>query len=93
MKKTNRRRFLAKGAAVAAVAGAAGTAAAQSKPERKVLWRGEGKPENPLFSPLVTYGNLVFVAGKGYHQEATSRSTPTKCSTTSRKNSNAPGHR
>ena len=69
MNKTNRRRFLTKGAAVGAVAGAAGTAAAQSKPERRVLWRRESKSDNPLFSPLVTYGNLVFVSGKGYHQE------------------------
>ena len=69
MKKTNRRRFLTKGAAVAAVAGVAGTAAAQSKPERKVLWRDDKKPDNPLFSGLVTYGSLVFVAGKGYHKE------------------------
>ena len=53
---------------MAAVAGAAGTAAAQSKSERKVLW-GDRKPDNPLFSGLVTYGSLVFVAGKGYHKE------------------------
>jgi len=70
VKKSNRRRFLTKGAAVAAAAGAAGTAAAQSAPERKVLWSGERVPDNPLFSPLVTYGNLVFVAGKGYHEKA-----------------------
>jgi enamine deaminase RidA (YjgF/YER057c/UK114 family) len=70
MRKTNRRRFLTRGAAVAATAGAVGAAAAQSKPERKVHWSG-GKPpeETPLFSGLVTYGNLVFVAGKGYHKE------------------------
>ena len=69
MNKTNRRRFLTKGAAVAAVAGAAGTAAAQSNPVRKVIWRGDKPPKDPLFSGLVTYGNLVFVAGKGYHKE------------------------
>ena len=54
---------------MAAVAGVAGTAAAQSKAERKVLWRGDKKPDNPLFSGLVTYGSLVFVDGKGYHKE------------------------
>jgi len=69
MRKTNRRRFLTRGAAVAATAGAAGAAAAQSNPERKVLWSGDNAPRSPLFSPLVTYGNLVFVAGKGYHEE------------------------
>lgn len=69
MKKTNRRKFLSKGVAAAAVAGAATPAAAQQKPERKVHWRDGKKPNNPLFSPLVTYGNLVFVAGKGAHFE------------------------
>ena len=68
MKKTHRRRFLTKGMAAAAVAGAAAAPlAAQSKPERKVHWRGDKKPDNPLFSGLVTYGNLVFVSGKGAH--------------------------
>jgi enamine deaminase RidA (YjgF/YER057c/UK114 family) len=66
MQKTNRRRFLTKSAAAAAVAGAAVPAAAQSKPERKVHW-GDRKRDNPLFAGLVTYGNLVFVAGKGAH--------------------------
>ena len=65
MQKTNRRRFLTKGAAAAAVASAAVPAAAQSRPERKVHWRDDHKPENPLFSELVTYGDLVFVAGQG----------------------------
>ncbi|MDA1314311.1 MAG: RidA family protein [Acidobacteria bacterium] len=69
MNKTNRRRFLTRGAAVAATAGAVGAAAAQSKPERKVLWNDDTPPKDPLFSGLVTYGNLVFVAGKGYHKE------------------------
>lgn len=66
MKKASRRRFL-----TAAVVGgvAVPAAAAASKPERKVHWRGDKKPENPLFSSLVTYGDLVFVAGKGAHFE------------------------
>ena len=69
MQKTHRRRFLTKGVAAAAAAGAAVPLAAQSKPERKVHWRDETRPEDPLFSPLVTYGSLVFVAGKGAHFE------------------------
>ena len=67
MRKTHRRRFLTTGVSAAAVAGAAVPLAAQPKPERKVHWREGKTPENPLFSPLVTYGNLVFVAGKGAH--------------------------
>lgn len=59
--KTSRRTLIA-GAAAAAVPA---TANAQGQ-ERKVHWRGE-KPDNPLFSPVVTFGNLVFVAGKGAH--------------------------
>ncbi len=69
MKKTHRRRFLTKGMTAAAVAGAAAVPlAAQSKPERKVHRRDDRKPDKPpLFSGLVTYGNLVFVSGKGAH--------------------------
>ena len=68
MKKTHRRRFLTKGMAAAAAAGATVSLAAQSKPERNVHWRGGKRPDKaPLFSSLVTYGNLVFVAGKGAH--------------------------
>ena len=60
--KTTRRKALAVGAAAAV------PLAAQSGPKRKVHWQGE-KPENPRFSPAVTYGNLVFIAGKGAHFE------------------------
>ena len=73
MKQDNistRRKMLsagAAGAAAAAVLAAPQSAAAQDQPERKVHWRGGKKPDNPLFSPVVTYGNLVFVAGKGAH--------------------------
>ncbi|UYM06608.1 RidA family protein [Solicola gregarius] len=35
-------------------------------PRKKVNWLGE-KPENPLFSPVVTYGGLVFISGIGAH--------------------------
>ena len=63
MAKPTRRGMIA-GAAAAAVPAAAG---AQS-PQREVRWRGE-RPRDPLFSPVVTFGNLVFVAGKGAHFE------------------------
>ena len=66
MSKSGRRGFLKVG--VAAAAGA-GVAQAQSAgPARKVHYRGE-KPKAPLFSGAVSYGNLLFIAGKGYHKE------------------------
>jgi enamine deaminase RidA (YjgF/YER057c/UK114 family) len=69
MAKTNRRSFLAKGTAVAAAGLApAAAAGAQEKPQKKVVWSGGKKPEKtPLFSGIVTYGNLVFLSGIGAH--------------------------
>lgn len=72
MAKTNRRRFIGKGAAVAAVAAtaAAGEASAQSGPTKKVWWKDGEKPaQQQLFSPAVSYGNLLFLSGIGYHRE------------------------
>jgi len=69
MSKSNRRKFLSGAVAAGAVAGSAVPAAAQQKAERKVHWQDGKTPENPLFSPVVTYGNLVFVSGKGAHFE------------------------
>ena len=49
---------------VAAKAGSAGT------PQKKVHYRGGKKPpKTPLFSGAVSYGNLLFIAGKGAHFE------------------------
>jgi 2-iminobutanoate/2-iminopropanoate deaminase len=81
MTKTHRRAFIGRGAAVAAAVTAAGldvaaaprsrTAQAPAdKPVKKVHYRNGRKPEKtPLFNSTVSYGNLVFVAGVGYHQE------------------------
>jgi len=70
--KSNRRRFLAKAsvAAAAVTAGAATPRAQESKPVKKVHWSG-GKPpaKTPLFSGIVSYGNLVFISGIGAHFE------------------------
>ena len=73
--KSNRRKFLtaAPAAAVAAVAAVPAKAAAQgtpSAPVKKVHWSG-GKPpaKPPLFSGIVQYGNMVFIAGIGAHFE------------------------
>ena len=73
-KKTNRRKFLTSApaaavavAAVPAVSAAQGTPAA---PVKKVHWAGGKPPEKtPLFSGIVQYGNLIFIAGIGAHFE------------------------
>ena len=72
MNKPNRRNFIARGvAASAAVAAAAAVpAAAQDKPTKKVIYRNGKKPDKtPLFNSTVTFGNLLFISGVGYHKE------------------------
>jgi len=67
MQAKNRRNFLKAGMAAAAAAPAAH---AQSGPVKKVHYRNGQKPKTPsLFSHAVSYGNLLFVSGIGYHQE------------------------
>jgi 2-iminobutanoate/2-iminopropanoate deaminase len=74
----NRRTFLKKGPAAAVAAAAVASAArparaadpAADKPVKRVLYEGGKKPEKtPLFSGVVTFGNLVFVSGIGAHFE------------------------
>lgn len=66
MQKSNRRTFVRTSLAGVAVAGAA---SAQASPQKKVHYR-RGKPKStPLFSSAVSYGNLLFIAGKGAHFE------------------------
>ena len=62
----NRRAFMKAGVVAAA---AAGTVSAQTAlPLKKVVHRrGEKKPSP--FNQAVSYGNLLFIAGKGYHKE------------------------
>ena len=71
MHKTNRRSFIGRGVTVAAAAAAAAVpVAAQEKPAKKVHYRNGRKPEKPpLFNGTVSYGNLLFIAGVGYHSE------------------------
>ena len=80
MKQTNRRAFIGRGAAAAAAVAAASVDLAAEprsraqtpadKPVKKVHYRSGRKPEKtPLFNSTVSYGNLVFIAGVGYHQE------------------------
>ena len=70
MKQTNRRNFLGRGVATAAVAAAVAVpAAAQTdKPTKKVHYKDGKKPtKTPLFSSTVSYGNLLFISGVGAH--------------------------
>ena len=67
MNNTNRRRFLRAGVAAGTVAAVASPAAAQEKPVRKIIAGGSGA--TPMFSSVVGYGNLIFIAGVGYHSE------------------------
>jgi len=74
MQKTNRRSFIRRGVTAAAGVTAVAiptTAAAQTeKPVKKVHYRNGKKPEKtPLFNGTVSYGNLLFIAGVGYHTE------------------------
>ena len=74
MSKANRRRFLTQASVVAAAAAVPSAAHAQQKtadrPVKKVHWPGGKRPEKtPLFSGVVSSGNLVFIAGIGAHFE------------------------
>ncbi len=73
MARSNRRGFLAKGSAVAVVAATSTVAAddkSAGKPAKTVHWKDGKRPEKtPLFSGVVSYGNLVFLAGVGAHFE------------------------
>jgi 2-iminobutanoate/2-iminopropanoate deaminase len=52
---------------IAGVAAAAGAAQAQAVAEKKVHRRGPKPAKTPLFNGAVSYGNLLFIAGKGAH--------------------------
>ena len=74
MRKTNRRSFIRRGvtaaAGVTAVAIPTAAAAQSEKPAKKVHYRDGKKPEKtPRFNSTVSYGNLLFIAGVGYHSE------------------------
>jgi len=71
MSTTNRRKFLGGGVAAAAAATvAAAPGQAQEKLTKRVIYRNGKKPEKPpRFNSTVAYGNLLFIAGVGYHKE------------------------
>jgi 2-iminobutanoate/2-iminopropanoate deaminase len=67
--KQDRRNLLKGTAALVAASSMVGAAKAEAKEKgkKKVYYR-EGKPEKtPLFSGAVSFGNLLFIAGKGAH--------------------------
>lgn len=76
---SNRRKIL-KAAAATAIAAPAAKASTNAEPQKgapakKVHYRGGKKPERkpdqppPLFSGAVSYGNLLYIAGKGAHYQ------------------------
>ena len=79
----SQRRKILKAAAAAAIAapaakaatGKSKTAEPQNTPQKKVHYPGGKKPERkpgaqqPLFNGAVSYGNLLYIAGKGAHFE------------------------
>src|SRR3989337_1285131 len=70
--KSKRRKFLTKytavSAAVAVPSAALAQPAAGEKPVKKVHYASGKPPEKtPLFSGIVTFGNMVFIAGIGAH--------------------------
>ena len=74
MKRSNRRKFLSRASVVAGIAAFPAAAQAQTgtaaRPVKKVHWTGGKPPEKPpLFSGIVSYGNMVFIAGIGAHFE------------------------
>src|ERR1700722_5132692 len=71
MSETNRRRFIGRAAAAATAATvAASTVKAQEKSVKRVIHPDNKTPAKaPLYNGTVAYGNLIFIAGVGYHQE------------------------
>ncbi|MCU1329075.1 MAG: Endoribonuclease [Bryobacterales bacterium] len=65
--KNNRRKLLT--GAVAAMAAGAVTANAQTTLTKKVHRSGPKPEKTPLFNSAVSVGNMLFLAGIGYHKE------------------------
>ena len=61
---TNRRMLFT---SIAGVAAAAGAVQAQTGAQKKVHRKGAKPKQTPLFNGAVSYGNLLFIAGKGAH--------------------------
>jgi 2-iminobutanoate/2-iminopropanoate deaminase len=61
------RRRIIKAAAVATVAAPVARAQTGGSMKKKVHYNGPKPEKTPLFSGAVSYGNLLFIAGKGAH--------------------------
>jgi len=74
MDKKSRRGLLTKGAAVAVVAAGAALSGKSAQAQPKLEKRSPYPPPNPppankpMFSRAVVYGNMLFLAGVGYHK-------------------------
>src|SRR5436309_9340792 len=70
-RKNSRRTLLKRGAAAAGVlAGAQSSVKAAETPTgKKVHYKGAKPEKTPLFNGAVSYGNMLFIAGKGAHYE------------------------
>jgi 2-iminobutanoate/2-iminopropanoate deaminase len=70
MKTSNRRTFIRRGVTAAAAVTAAAVPATTAAQTEKPTNPNGRKPEKPgLFNGIVSYGNLLFIAGVGYHSE------------------------
>jgi enamine deaminase RidA (YjgF/YER057c/UK114 family) len=70
--QNNRRKILKAAVGAAAAAGVAGaqTGTGAGRPEKKVHYKDGKRPQGtPLFSGAVSYGNMLYIAGKGAHFE------------------------
>ena len=67
MSNTNRRAFIRGGALAAAAGGAAQAQSESAKPQKQVHYMGEKPKSTPMFSGAVSYGNLLFISGRGAH--------------------------
>jgi len=72
--KTTRRSLFQRAVTAAAASALPAAALAQTQKLEKKARSAKPSPDNaatPLFSSAISYGNLVFLAGVGYHQKAT----------------------
>ena len=65
---TTRRNVLKGAASIVAAAGLSSPGGAETSRKKKVYYPGGKKPEKtPLFSSMISYGNLLFISGVGAH--------------------------
>jgi 2-iminobutanoate/2-iminopropanoate deaminase len=70
MTSTNRRNFLGKSAVAAAAVASVPAKGQTGGPVKKVIYPNGKKPaKTPRFNSTITFGNLVFISGVGYHEK------------------------